>query len=231
VAATSDVVIDVSSLYGGVSSTTVVDRRQVDETLLSRVRVGSSTLSILGEDAGVEAWTRKLLLTALGDLGAIVLGPTWSAVPEGPLQPEQADTAWLRDVHFASGVDTVAGVVHRDGDGTYQVSIRAHPEEVSLCGDLPLKLDYVELHGTVQRSTNHAVVAVWHEVGVVEIRGLEPLTRTLPDPDLDLGGFCEAIGDLVAHDPDLRPSGRDFETAGRRVLERGLQLVRPIPPQ
>ena len=217
---TVEVLIDFGTLYGGLSSSGVVNHSLVEPGLLSRVQVEDASLDLFAEDTGVVSWTRALLLNAFTSQGSVVLGPGWSG--EEGSTPEA--TAWLRNVRFVPGEESVEVVVGPPGDeGRVAISMRQSKDEASLCpAELTLPVAYVELHATLQRARDQALVAVWHELAVVKVEAELSGRFTLPDPALAPEAFCAGV--VAVHQQAVLPeiTGADFEGTGALALRMAL---------
>ncbi len=163
--------VDYGPLFGGVSSSGLLDKDQVGPHLMDRVEVEPQTLSVLSPDTGVDVVTRRLLLEALRKHGSrVIAAAPLELAPE--LAARDRPTALLWGLRFAVGHDDVEVVVQRrkKKDRPPAVRIRTSPKERSLCGPhAKVGLDYIELIATVQRAEDRSLVAAWHELGAVDL--------------------------------------------------------------
>ncbi|MFT4977389.1 MAG: hypothetical protein ACI8S6_003294 [Myxococcota bacterium] len=222
VVAVEPVVFDYGPLYGGFSSMGAVDRQVAGREPIQRVVLEASALSSMRPDSSVEPWARLVLLSALRQLGALVI------VPGGANPPPIAGTIRLTDLHFGTGTDTLPAVVRQhEEDGRTIVAIRQYHDEPSLCPpELMVTLPYVALHATVQRESDGAVAAIWHEVVLPEIDA-ERAQRTVSIPAAQR---CEVVPALLERDPDLQPTGIEYHAAAAELVQLALRPLRlPAP--
>lgn len=210
------VIIEYSKLYGAFHSMSVVDYRLTAPELLSRIRFEASALSSVREDASIESWARTVLLSALGEHGAIIMGP--------PVGNDAEPTLHIRDAHFGVGYDEMKVVVqpHPDGGG-YIVRLRTYRSQESLCAPtLQLSLPYIALHATVQRSDG-AVVALWHEVSFPSVDADRVQVKATLSPE----ELCEAVPAFFEREDRLQPSGAEYEEAAGQLVTLALQPFLP----
>lgn len=202
--------LDYGPLYGGFSSMGMVDSRLAEPALVDRVQLEAGALSSMREDGSVEPWLLRVLLSPLSERGSTIIGPEGTGA-----------TLWLRDLHFGVGTDTVNVVVRPDADqgDRYAIGIRQYGDEESLCPDiLTVEVPYIGLHATVQRASDGAVVAIWHEVILPE---LDP-ERAVREATIPPEQLCETIGDLTARDPALQPTDEEYLRAAKDLVRFAL---------
>jgi len=230
------VTIHYAGIFGSRSSLSIFDRRLVTPPLMDRILVEPALLRTSAEPADVEVWTRRLLLGKLGTNGSVIIGPPYANGAPEPIGglPDDVDrpTALLREARFVSSKEDIPICVNPAGEGRYVVDIRPAPDAPSLCPkDLTLELGYVELQGIVQRMDDDAVVAVIHEVALLE--GPEQLsaTATLPHPQQDTTGFCRAVAQLFDSEMSFRPTDDRYGRAALTVLDLAFDpLYAPVEP-
>ncbi len=201
--------VDYSSIFGGRSSRSIYDPRVTKAGLMDRVMVEPSLLSKDDPKMGVEGWTRRRLLQALGQRGALV-------VASGP-KVQERPTASLRNIRFVSGKDDVRVRVERgERPGTFSVLLRNAHDEPSLCPpELSLAMSFVILRGQVQRVKDGAIGADFQELVL-----LKPPAETTVQARLPQNGpaFCEGIVHLYEETPGLARSNERYERAAKDAL-------------
>ncbi len=200
--------VDFSAIFGGRSSRSIYDPRVTQSGLMDRVMVEPSLLAKDDAKEGVEGWTRRKLLQALGQKGALV-------VTSGP-RVQERPTAVLRNIRFVSGKDDVRVRLERgEGPGTFRVLLRNAHDEPSLCPRaLSLAMGFVILRGQVQRVKDGAIGADFQELVL-----LQPPSETTVKARLPQGAaLCKAIVQLYEETPGLARSNPRYERAAKDAL-------------
>jgi len=208
------VTLDYSGLYGVQESTSLFDDRLIEPELLTHLAVEPEMLDATRRGQTVEPWLRRALLTRLGEAGAVI---HTTPIVEGIRPSDTArPTATLRHVGFALQNDAFPVVVVDEGEGRLSVRHGALPDDVAACPRLKLKLDYIQLYGTLQRASDDAVVALFNELVVVPMGGEATAQITIEE-----GRLCEAVAATFERDA-FRPRDDQVQLAARQALDAAL---------
>jgi hypothetical protein len=218
--------VDFSRLFDVHTSLTLFDDRiapKGDAGLMKVVLLGPGILDANHAPSTAEPWLRRMLLAELGRRGSIVRGPAppteWSADGVCPLKGCEVSesTVWLRGLSLRSGENAFPLVVKKADDGSFVVHHRPSPNAPSECGAISAKLNFVEMRGTAQRTSDQAVAAHFAEMAVV--------AADLPRPFLlthAAGDLCGAIERAFTDDKRLDPTEFAFQKAAAKVFDAAL---------
>ncbi|MCA9553803.1 MAG: hypothetical protein KC933_27435 [Myxococcales bacterium] len=220
--------VDFRGVFGGRSSSSTYDPRAIHPETMARVLLEPAALTEDDPARGMETWTRRRLVEALGQAGTWVLAPPPPACSKAPCYAAEP-TAALRNLKLMAGRDTVRARVTAGEDGQITVAIHRNLDDPSLCPKgFGLKLGFVQLLGQVQTLPDGVIAAVFQELAILDAPRDATLELALPAPETE--AFCYAIAQAFEATPNLAVDDGRYEAAAGAVLEVGLHPLYPKAP-
>lgn len=222
--------VDFRGVFGGRSSSSIYDLRAIHPETMARVLLEPASLAEDDPARGMETWTRRRLVEALGKAGTRVLAPPPPACGKPPCYAAEP-TAALRNLKLMAGRDTVRARVTAGEDGQITVALHRNLDDPSLCPKgFGLKLGFVQLLGQVQTLPDGVIAAVFQELAILDAPREATLELPLPAPEAEPEAFCQTLAQAFEATPNLAVDDGRYEEAAGAVLEVGLHPLYPKAP-